>query len=94
MDVPKGKTWIHFETADMKRVKRLLGDVACLSGGISSTMLMFGNKEEVINKTKENIDILAPGGGYIFDLSDSMEDCKPELVETMFDTVRTYGKYC
>jgi len=54
---------------------------------------MFGNKEEVINKTKENIDILAPGGGYIFDLSQPMEDCKPELVEAMFDTVRKYGKY-
>jgi uroporphyrinogen-III decarboxylase len=77
----------------MKRAKKLLGDVACLSGGISSTMLIFGNKEEVINKTKENIDILAPGGGYIFDISDSLEDCKPELVEAMFDTVKTYGKY-
>jgi hypothetical protein len=93
MDVPKGKTWIHFETADMKRVKRLLGDVACLSGGISAKMLMFGDKEEVIRKTKENIDILAPGGGYIFDVSEPMEDCKPELVEAMFDTVKTYGKY-
>jgi len=92
MDVPKGKTWIHFETADMKKAKKLLGDVACLSGGISSTMLMYGNKEEVIRKTKENIDTLAPGGGYIFDISDTMENCKPELVEVMFDTVRTYGK--
>jgi uroporphyrinogen-III decarboxylase len=54
---------------------------------------MFGTKEEVIAKTKENIDILAPGGGYIFDLSDTMEDCKPELVEAMFDTVKTYGVY-
>ena len=93
MDVPRGKTWIHFETADMKRVKKLLGNVACISGGISSQMLMFGNKDEVVAKTKENIDILAPGGGYIFDVSDTLEDCKPELVEVMFDTVKTYGKY-
>ena len=55
-------------------------------------MLVSGTREEVINKTKENIDILAPGGGYIFDLSDTMEDCRPELVEAMFETVRTYGK--
>jgi len=93
MDVPRGKTWIHFETADMKKAKKLLGDVACLSGGISSKMLMFGTKDEVIAKTKENIDILAPGGGYIFDISDTLEDCKTELVEAMFDTVKTYGKY-
>jgi uroporphyrinogen-III decarboxylase len=93
MDVPKGKCWIHFEEADMRRVKKLLGNVACLSGGVKSPMLMFGTKEEVIAKTKENIDILAPGGGYIFDLSDTMEDCKPELVEAMFETVKTYGVY-
>lgn len=92
-DVPRGKCWIHFEEADMRKVKRELGDVACLSGGISEKMLIFGTKEEVIAKTKENIDILAPGGGYIFDLGESMSDCKPELVEVMFDTVRTYGKY-
>jgi hypothetical protein len=93
MDVPKGKCWIHFQEADMRRAKKLLGNVACLSGGVSSPMLMFGTKEEVVAKTKENIDILAPGGGYIFDLSDTMEDCKPELVEAMFETVRTYGVY-
>ncbi|MDD7674690.1 MAG: uroporphyrinogen decarboxylase family protein, partial [Oscillospiraceae bacterium] len=93
MDVPKGKCLIHFEQADMKRAKKLLGDVACLSGGISSHMLMSGTREEVVDKVKENIDILAPGGGYIFDLGDSMGDCKPELVEAMFDTVKTYGKY-
>jgi uroporphyrinogen-III decarboxylase len=93
MDTPKGKCWIHFEEADMRRVKKLLGNIACLSGGIKSTMLMSGTKEDVIAKTKENIDILAPGGGYIFDLSDTMEDCKPELVEAMFETVKTYGVY-
>lgn len=92
-DLPKGKCWVHFETADMKKAKKILGNVACLSGGIGARMLVSGTKEEVIAKTKENIDILAPGGGYIFDLSDTMEDCRPELVEAMFETVRTYGKY-
>lgn len=93
MDLPKGKCLLHFEQADMRRVKRLLGDVACLSGGISSQMLTYGTRESVADAVKENIDILAPGGGYLFDLGDSMGECRPELVETMFDTVRTYGKY-
>jgi hypothetical protein len=33
------------------------------------------------------------GYGYILDLGDTMEDCKPELVEVMFETVKTYGVY-
>jgi len=93
MDVPKGKCWIHFEEADMKRAKKLLGDVACLSGGIPSYALAYGTKEQVIEQVKENIDTLAPGGGYIFDISDTLDDCKPENVEAMFETVRKYGKY-
>jgi len=92
-EVPKGKCWIHFEECDMRRAKKELGGIACLSGGISEKMLIFGTKQEVIDKTKENMDILAPGGGYIFDLGESMNDVKPELVEVMFDTLRTYGKY-
>ena len=94
MDMPKGKTYIHFEDADMKKAKKLLGDVACLSGGIRTDMLVRGTKDQVADEVKKNIDILAPGGGYIFDLADPMEaNCKVENVETMFDTVRTYGKY-
>lgn len=93
MDVPKGKCWIHFEDADMKRVKKLLGNVACLSGGIRSDILLFGKKDQIVDKVKENMDILAPGGGYIFDMSDTIEDAKPENVELLFETVREYGKY-
>jgi len=56
-------------------------------------MLKWESKETVIDKVKENLDILAPGGGVIFDLSETMDDAKPENVEAMFDTVKTYGKY-
>jgi len=94
MDLPKGKTFIHFEDADMSRVKKLLGNVACLSGGISSHMLAYDTKEQVVEKVKRNMDILAPGGGFIFDLGDTIEStAKPENVEAMFDTVKAYGKY-
>ena len=93
MDVPKGKTYIHFEQADMRRVKKLLGDKACLSGGLSSYMLKWESKETVVNKVKENLDILAPGGGFIFDLGDTFDDAKQENVEAMFETVKIYGKY-
>ncbi|MDR1246875.1 MAG: hypothetical protein LBK57_07580, partial [Clostridiales Family XIII bacterium] len=72
MDVPKGKAYIHFEEADMSRVKKLLGNVACLSGGISSSMLVYDTKEQVIEKIKRHMDILAPGGGFIFDLGDTI----------------------
>jgi uroporphyrinogen-III decarboxylase len=57
-------------------------------------MLVYDTKEQVIEKIKRHMDILAPGGGFIFDLGDTIETtAKPENVETMFEAVRTFGKY-
>jgi hypothetical protein len=92
-ELPRGKVWIHFEDVDMKEAKRLVGANACISGGIQAELLRTATTDEVRDEVKRNMDICAPGGGYIFDFGESMDDCKPENVETLFDTVKTYGKY-
>lgn len=92
-DVPKGKVLYHFETVDMKEAKRILGDTACICGNLSVTELEFGKKEKVVEETKRLLDICAPGGGYLFDLNGSLENCKPENLEAMFETLDKYGKY-
>jgi DNA transposition AAA+ family ATPase len=61
-DVPAGKTIIHFEKADMKKAKQVLGGRACLSGFFPIYLLEWGTKQQVIDETKRTIDILAPGG--------------------------------
>lgn len=91
-DVPKGKVFYHFETVDMAEAKRILGDVACISGGLSAKIMNFGTKQDVIDETKRLIDICAPGGGFIFETACGLDYCSHENVEAMFDTVRTYGK--
>ena len=91
-EVPKGKVLYRFEKIDIEAAKRELGDVACISGGFPNNLLNFGTKEAVIDEVKRFIDICAPGGGYIFDLDCSLNDAKPENVEALMDTVKTYGK--
>ncbi|MDR1573470.1 MAG: hypothetical protein LBS24_04120 [Clostridiales Family XIII bacterium] len=92
-DLPDGKVWVHFENADMKEAKRIVGPHACISGGIRADLLMRGTADQVKDEVKRNMDICAPGGGYIFDFGDSLEYCKPENVEAVFETVKLYGKY-
>ncbi len=92
-DVPKGKVLYHFETVDMREAKRMLGDIACISGNLSVTELEFGKKETVVEETKRLLDVCAPGGGYLFDFNGSLENCKPENLEAMFETLEKYGKY-
>lgn len=86
-DVPRGKVLYHFETVDMKEAKRILGDTACIMGNLPIAMLEFGKKEEVVDTCKELFDTCAPGGGYIFDLSGSLENAKKENLDAMFETL-------
>lgn len=91
-DVPVGKTIIHFEKADMVRAKKVLGDRACLSGFFPIYLLEYGTKQQVIDEAKRTIDILAPGGGYIFDTNAIIENVKRENLEALYETIREYGR--
>jgi len=91
-EVPKGKVVYSFEDADPVLVKKELGDTACLTGFFPIYKLHYGTKQEVIDEVKRLVDILAPGGGYIFSTDAGFDHAKPENVEAMFETLKTYGK--
>lgn len=90
-DVPKGKVLYHFEKVDMKKAKEKLSGIACISGNLSVSLMEFGKKEEVEDEVKRLLEDCAPGGGYIFDFNASLENCKPENLDAMFET---FEKYC
>jgi len=90
--VPKGKVVYAFEKADPVNVKKQLGDTACISGLFPCFLLHYGTKQQVIDEAKRLIDIMAPGGGFIFNTDAGFDHAKPENVEAMFDTVKNYGK--
>jgi hypothetical protein len=92
-EVPPGKVFYHFETVDMAEAKKKLGNIACISGGFPTSLLDWGTPEQVRDEAKRLLDICAPGGGFIFETSCGLGNCKRENVEALFDTVRTYGKY-
>lgn len=92
-DVPKGKVLYHFEKVNMKEAKRILGGTACIMGNLPIALMEFGEKEAVIEQTKRLLDDCMPGGGYIFDFNGCLENCKPENLDAMFETLEKYGKY-
>jgi len=92
MEVPKGKVVYSFEEVDPVYVKQQLGDIACIQGVFPVYLLHYGTKQQVVDEAKRLIDILAPGGGYIFSTGAGYDHAKPENVEALFDTVKTYGK--
>ncbi|SNS06672.1 Uroporphyrinogen decarboxylase (URO-D) [Anaerovirgula multivorans] len=59
-------TRMWFEYGDPKLVKEKLGKKHIISGFYPITLLKTGTKQQCIDKAKELIDILAPGGRYYF----------------------------
>jgi hypothetical protein len=92
-EVPKGKVLYHFEKVDMLKAKQILGDTACITGGFPVYLLDHGTRQQVIDEAKRLIDGCAAGGGFIFGTSCGLDYAKPENVEALVDTVRTYGKH-
>ena len=92
-DVPKGKVIYFFEDTDLVKAKQVLGDVACIGGGMPTEYLMMGDKQRVIDHTKKMIDLLAPGGGFIMTNTLAIDQVKTENLEAWKDTVFSYGKY-
>ncbi len=59
-------TVMRFEYGDPKVIKEKLGKKHILSGFYPVTILQTGTKQQCIDKAKELIEILAPGGKYWF----------------------------
>lgn len=56
----------RFEYGDPKIVKDKLGDKFILGGFYPIQLLDTGTEQQVIDKAKELLDIMMPGGGYMF----------------------------
>ena len=91
-ELPEGKCLIHFEEVDFKEAKRILGGKNCMMGGFPNQLLMMGTPQQVSDKAKEIIDIMGPGGGYMFGMAASIDHATRENMETLFRTVEEYGK--
>ena len=92
-DVPKGKVVYMFEKIDEKRCKETVGQVACIGGHLKTPTLMFGTPEKVADETKRLLDIYAPGGGFMMDISIPLDRCPKENLHAMFETTLKYGVY-
>lgn len=81
---------------DIGKLKAQYGSRILLNGAIDSHhVLINGTVAEVRQKTREVVQLMMPGGGYVAGAShDSILDETPlENVLAMFDTVRECGRY-
>lgn len=92
-DVPKGKTIWMVDQSDIKKVKDTLGQNACITGNIPSSMLGLVSVDEIKEYTKKIIDYCAKDGGYIMCNGAFFDEAKPENVKAFVDVTKEYGVY-
>jgi uroporphyrinogen-III decarboxylase len=81
---------------DLRRLKADFGDRLLFNGAIDSHhVLINGTPEEVRAQTREVLEIMMPGGGYVAGASHDfiLEETPVDNVVAMFDTVEEYGRY-
>lgn len=94
-ELPKG-TGMSFEYGDPKIVKKKLGSKHIISGFYSLDTLKMKTEKECIDEAKELIDILAPGGNFIFSPGKSilrLRDAKPENIKAVVKYIQENTKY-
>lgn len=78
-----------------ERLKREFGKDICFWGGGSDTraVLNRGTVQEVRDDVRRRLDILAPGGGFVFNpIHNILPDVPPANIEAMFAAIAEYGK--
>lgn len=89
---------VQFTAADMelKGLKRDFGkDLVFWGGGIDTqSTLCKGTPQEVSDEVKRILDIMAPGGGFVFaPVHNIQDDVSAANFWAMWDTLQEYGKY-
>ena len=81
---------------DLAELKMDFGRDIVLWGGAVDTqgVLPQGTSREVRDQVRRNLDILAPGGGYVFNTIHNIQaDVPVENIMAMWETLQEYGVY-
>lgn len=92
-DIHEGKVCYHFERVDMVKAKEILGNVACIRGGIPITIMYTNTPDQIREYCKNLIDTIGKGGGFIMDAGTAFDDVPVENVRAMIDITKEYGVY-
>jgi len=89
---------VHINAAGMDPVslKKDFGkDTVFWGGGVETqNVLPRGTENDVREDVKKNLEVLMPGGGYVFNTVHNIQaDVPPQNIVAMYETLMRYGRY-
>ena len=82
-----------FDQTDMSKAKEILGDTACISGNVPTSLMCTGAPKDVKEYCRTLIQVCGKGGGFILTGGASVDRGDPANFRAMIDAVMDYGMY-
>jgi uroporphyrinogen-III decarboxylase len=92
-DMPRSGVVWYFEVMDMAKAKEKLGDVACISGNVPSSLVVTSTPTIVKEACRKLIETCGRGGGYILAGASGVSNCNPANLHAMMEAAEEYGRY-
>jgi hypothetical protein len=92
-ELPPGKILGLFDRTDLFKAKQIIGDVMCIAGDMPLSLLQTGTPEQIKSYSKNLIDVVGQGGGFIMSSNTVLDEADPELLRVWCDFTREYGVY-
>jgi uroporphyrinogen-III decarboxylase len=92
-DLPRASVMWWFDRTDMFKAKEILGDAACISGNVPTSLMCTGTPEAVKAYCRRLIEVCGKGGGFILAGGASVDKADPENFRAMMAAAREYGTY-
>lgn len=92
-DMPAGKCCYKFESVDMIKARKVLGEGIAIRGGVPASLLVTGTPELVREHVRNLLETVGKKGPFIVDAGSGLDDAKVENVRALFDGVKEFGSY-
>jgi len=96
LELPRGSVVAYFERADLRRVRKVLGDHVIVMGGLPPSLYILGTPEKVYEETCKLLNEVKEPGGFIFSgsgVSGVPDETKPENLRAAIDALKKCGTY-
>jgi hypothetical protein len=93
LELPKGKVVGQFDTTDLFKAKKVIGNHMCIRGNMPVSLLQTGSPDEIKAHARKLIDVVGKDGGYIMGTRGSLDEANPALVKVWVDFTHQYGIY-
>jgi hypothetical protein len=92
LELPAKSVIVDFDgSTDIFKAKDVLRGHMCIMGDVPAGLLALAGRDEVVEYCKKLIDVVGKDGGFILSSGCSIPlNAKPENVQAMIDTAKTY----